>query len=406
MWDVVRDLFSDPLLQASGVVMLSVAAAFLAEYTINKTLVVAASKTRTPVDDAIVEIIRRPVFLSVLVYGLDLAVELVQLPVRVSNPIAAVLKTLIIFVWALAGMRVGSILLQSFSERARPRSMLQPTTLPVFDILLKTLVIAAGIYFIFLAWKIDLTAWLASAGIIGIAVGFAAKDTLANLFSGIFIIADQAYKVKDWIVLDGELRGEVTHIGLRSTRILTPDDVEITVPNAVIGNAQLLNETGGPYTRQRVRIHLSVAYGSDVDQVREVLTQCTLDAPHILTQPKPHARFRELGDSGLVFELWVWIDEPKARELVIDEMTTRVYKSLNAANIEIPYAKQDVYIRQMPARAGPTHMPAMAGPSQMPATAGPGQTPATAGPGQAPPPRSAGLDDNHDALAPHSTGDQ
>ncbi|MFT5274966.1 MAG: MscS family membrane protein [Cryomorphaceae bacterium] len=86
-----------------------------------------------------------------------------------------------------------------------------------------------------------MTAWLASAGIIGIAVGFAAKDTLANLFSGVFILADSPYKLGDYVVLEDNSRGKVTQISLRSTRMLTRDDVEVTVPNSITGNTKIIN---------------------------------------------------------------------------------------------------------------------------------------------------------------------
>lgn len=346
--DMIRELLDQPMIQAAGVVIASIIAAWVIELVIARTFAAAAAKTRTDVDDKIIEIIRRPVFLTVLIYGLDWAADLLVLPPRLGGPIVSLLKTLTIFIWSVASTRVGVVLLQSFAARERKRSMLQPRTLPVFDIMMRVMVLATAVYFMFLAWNIDLTAWLASAGILGVAFGFAAKDTLANLFSGIFILADGPYKVYDWIVLDNQLRGEVTHIGIRSTRILTPDDVEITVPNAIIGNAQLLNETGGPHRRQRVRINLSVAYGSDVDQVREVLIACTEGAPAIMHDPAPRTRFRALGASGLDFELWVWIDDPKSRELMIDDMTTRVYKALNAHKIEIPYSKQDIYIKELP----------------------------------------------------------
>lgn len=346
--DSVLELIDDPLVQAAGIIVGSIIAAWLVELLLSVTLAKAAAKTKTELDDKIVEVIRRPVFLSVLMWGLDWAVEVVALPERFAVPIVSLLQTLTILIWAVAGTRIGSILLTAFAAKERPRSMLQPRSLPVFDILMRIMVVGTTLYFMCLAWHIDLTAWMASAGILGVAFGFAAKDTLANLFSGIFILADGPYKVHDWIVLDKQLRGEVTHIGIRSTRILTPDDVEITVPNAVIGNAQLLNETGGPYTRQRVRINLAVAYGSDIDQVREVLLACTVGAPHLLDKPAPNTKFSKLGNSGLEFELWVWIDQPQFRERVVDDMTGRVYKALNAAHIEIPYSKHDVYIRGLP----------------------------------------------------------
>jgi MscS family membrane protein len=390
--DAILEIIQQPLVQAAGAIVVSIAAALVLEVVITKTLAAAASKTKTDLDDQIVEILRRPIFLSMLLYGLEWAGELLELPDRIAQPIDSLLRTLLILVWAIALMRIGETLLIGLAAREHKRSMLQPRTLPVFDIFMRVVVVASAIYFMFLAWHIDLTAWLASAGILGVAFGFAAKDTLANLFSGIFILADGPYKVHDWIVLDKQLRGEVTHIGIRSTRLLTSDGVEITVPNAVIGNAQLLNETGGPYKRQRIRINVAVAYGSDVDRVREVLLACTEGAPYIMDSPdaaKPTTRFRSLGDSGLLFELWVWLDEPKHRELVVDEMTTRVYKALNAAKIEIPYAKHDVFIKQLPPGFG---------------------LPGLTAPAPASPPRSAqarsGPDHEHDAVTLDGAGDQ
>ncbi len=347
--ELIYELIAMPSIQALGVVAGSIIAAWLVELIISKTLAVAASRTATDLDDAIIEILRRPIFLSVVLYGLDWAVELLALPERFAGSVVSILKTLLIIVWGLATIRIGTIVLHSMSAKARERALLQPRTLPVFDILLKTLVVAGTFYFIFLAWNIDLTAWMASAGIVGIAVGFAAKDTLANLFSGIFILADAPYKVKDWIMLDNQLRGEVTHIGVRSTRILTSDGVEINVPNAVIGNAQLLNECGGPHPRQRLRVKFSVAYGSDIDQVRAVVGAAIAGAPEVLDTPAPVVRFREMGDSGLNFEIWLWFDEPRMRDIIVDDILSRIYKAFNAASIEMPFPKRDIYIKEVPA---------------------------------------------------------
>ena len=346
--DTVRELLEDPLFQAAGIIVLSILAAWLVELLISTTLAKAAEKTKTDVDDKIIEIVRRPVFLSVLLWGLDWAAEVLTLPPRFGGPIESLLQTLIIFIWAVAGTRVGAVLLKAMAARERKKSLLQPRTLPVFDILMRIVVVASALYFMFLAWNIDLTAWLASAGILGVAFGFAAKDTLANLFAGIFILADAPYKVHDWIVLDDKLRGEVTHIGIRSTRIQTPDDVEITVPNAVIGGAQILNETGGPYVRQRVRVAFSVAYGSDVEEVRRVVLEAVDGMDDVRQHPKPRATFDSMGNSGLHFELWIWTDDPRLRELIIDQINERIYNALNRNGIEIPFPKQDVYIRQMP----------------------------------------------------------
>jgi MscS family membrane protein len=346
--DAVLELVKEPLIQAAIGLVASIVGAWLAELIIATAIARLAAKTQTDADDKIVEIIRRPIFLTVLLWGLGYSSSLLLEPESYQNRVVPLLETFTIFIWAIAGTRVGEVLLTTFAAKERPRAMLQTRTLPVFDIFMRILVVSGALYFIFLAWEIDLTAWMASAGVLGIAFGFAAKDTLANLFSGIFILADGPYKVKDWIILDDNRRGEVTHIGIRSTRIMTNDEIEITIPNAVIGNAQLINETGGGSRRQRLRVPFSVAYGSDIAQVREVVLGCIVGAERILDVPTPRTRLRKLADSGLDFELELWFDEPQVRDVIVDDVATRIYNALNAAKIEIPYPKQDVYIRAMP----------------------------------------------------------
>ena len=212
----------------------------------------------------------------------------------------------------------------------------------------KILLVGLASYLLLLTWDINATAWLASAGVVGIAVGFAAKDSLANLFSGVFIVVDAPYKLGDFINLSSSERGMVTHIGLRSTRLLTRDDIEITIPNAVIANSKIINETGGRWAKRRVRVKLGVAYGSDLDRVSEVLLKIGNDHPDTCSHPAPRVRMRSFGESSLDFELLCWIDEPVLHGRITHDLLMSVYKGLNAAGIQIPYAKRDIYIKEMP----------------------------------------------------------
>ncbi len=341
--------FVEPLLIVAG----SVIAAYLLELIIRRTLVVLASRTETTLDDYLIEALRRPIFLSIIFVGLGLAASSFGLEGTSRFVVMAGLKTIAVFVWTVAVIQIGSLLITTVGGSRHGVSMLQPRTIPVFDMVMKILVLGAAVYFMFLAWHVDLTAWLASAGILGIALGFAAKDTLGNLFSGLSILADGSYKLGDWIVVAGtsrgEMRGVVTHIGIRSTRIVTRDDVEVTLPNAMVANAQLINENGGPYVKQRVGIPVDVAYGSDVDRVREVLLECAANEELVERKPEPAVRFRAFGGSGLAFELLVWLEDPARREMLIDRLNVAVYKAFAAGKIEIPYKKHDVYIKQMPA---------------------------------------------------------
>ena len=348
IYQTIIELWANPWVQTGVLILGSFVVAQIMEFVFRRTLMVLAEKTKNDLDDKIFAAVRRPAFWTIVMVGVLVAIE--RSGIRGKFIIYGIVTSIVIVAWTSASIKVVAALLEAVSSRAKPDSIVQPRTLPVFDMLTKILVISVAAYFAFLTWKIDVSAWLASAGIVGIAVGFAARDTLANLFAGIFLLADNIYKVGDFIVLNNDpgLRGRVTRIGMRSTRILTLDDVEITVPNSLIGNATLINEVGGPSVRQRIRTIVSAAYGSDVDKVFEVLGRCGSDIPGVSNHPTPVVRFTTFGASGLDFELLVWITDPAQRNEIISRLNRRIYKEMNAAGIEIPYSKHDVYIKEMP----------------------------------------------------------
>jgi small-conductance mechanosensitive channel len=271
-----------------------------------------------------------------------------QLPPPFPRAVTGLLGTLAVFVWAGALLRICRVVLEGWSRLADRVTWIEARTLPLFDNLAKLLVIGGALYALLEIWNLDVGPWLASAGIVGIALGFAAKDTLANFFGGLFVIVDAPYKLGDWIVLDTGERGRVTHIGLRSTRLLTRDDIEITLPNAQIANAKITNETGGPSAKERITLTVGVAYGSDVDQVRRVLEECGRDVDHVVDDPAPRVRFTSFGDSALIFRLLCWVDEPVLRGLCLDSLHTMVYKRFAQEGIQIPFPQRDVYLKEMP----------------------------------------------------------
>jgi small-conductance mechanosensitive channel len=306
-----------------------------------------AKTSSNDIDDQIVSLLHRPVFLSFVLMGLSLGTRRIGLPDAPTFITIGILKTLAIFVWYNTLNRVMSLVVRALS-RTKERKIVQTGMLSLLHNVLKIVAVALTVYFLFLAWKIDVTAWLASAGIVGLALSFAAKDTLSNLFAGVSIIMDAPYKAGDFIILDSGERGLVTDIGLRSTRILTRDDVEITVPNGIIGNGKIINEAGGPSEQHRIRVAVGVAYGSDVDHVIEVFAGVATDHAEILKHPEPRVRFRRFGESSLDFELLGWIARPVDRGRVTHELNCAVYKALNSNQIEIPFPQRDLHVRTMP----------------------------------------------------------
>jgi len=256
----------------------------------------------------------------------------------------------VVLFWLLALWKACGLLMAAFSRNKKRFVAIQKHTVSLFDNLVKVILFVLAAYAVLRIWDQDVTGLLTAGGIFGIAVGFAARDTLANLFAGIFIFADGTYKIGDFINLESGERGMVTHVGIRSTRILTRDDVEITIPNAVLGNAKIINESGGPHVKYRVRIKVGVAYGSDIDRVREILEEIAKTEDRICKSPVPRVRLRQFGSSSLDFELLAWVHQPILRGQVIDAMLCQIYKRFLEEEIEIPYSKSDVYVKELPTK--------------------------------------------------------
>jgi len=347
MLQILSSWLAVPAVRAAVIIVATIIGAIIVERVLHRVLMLMADKTETDLDDRIIRLLRRPVFLTAIFVGVYLATSAMR--ADLSEPARrmtrAAIITLGVLLWAGAAMRIGSMILKALSRRKREGAVVQPSTLPLFDISFKVLLVVVGAYVVFLAWNIDLTAWLASAGIVGVAVGFGAKDSLANLFAGIFILVDAPYRVGDVVVLDDQLRGRVTTIGIRSTRILTMDGIEVTIPNGLIGNSRIVNEAGGPDPKQRLKVAVQSAYGSDIDRVREVLLACADDVKDVCLEPAPMVRFENFGDSGLDFVLLAWVTTPSARDQVLDVLNTRIYKAFADADLEIPFPQRDLNIK-------------------------------------------------------------
>ena len=338
----------NPWLQATVVLGVSLLLAWIFDRFVTTLLRGFAERTRSQIDDHLVDHVHRPIYFSLILIGLALSTRLLQVPEPFDFIALSILQTVAYLVWTVFLLRVIRSILRHVAADEKRVAVLHPQTLPLFENLAIIVIVVLAVYVIFTAWNIDMTAWLASAGIVGIAVGFAAKDTLANLFSGVFIMADAPYKIGDYVVLDTGERGEITHIGIRSTRLKTRDDIEVTVPNAIMGNTKIINESGGPYQKFRIRVRVGVAYGSDIDQLEAILMEIALHNEQVCIDPEPRVRFRAFGASSLDFELLCWVEEPGARGFVTHQLLSAIYKRLNAEGIEIPYSKQDLYIKELP----------------------------------------------------------
>ena len=343
----ILTVFGDtPLMQAAFVVIISFAIASVFKYLIIVGLKKLIAKSRVVALNGLLDLLHSPIYYTVLLIGFASALSLLN-PSHLLIDLS-ILMSIGMVVWTLFLLKANKVLLMGLVLHPSKFNSFNSKTLPLFQNIFNIIIVVLAVYLLFSIWNVDMTAWLASAGIVGIAVGFAAKDTLANLFSGVFIMADAPYKVGDYVVLDSGERGAITNIGIRSTRMLTRDDIEITIPNSVMGNTKIINESGGPHEKSRCRVPVGVSYDSDIDRVRSVLHEVANKEESLCKDPEPRVRFRRFSGSALDFELLVWIDKPESRGRVLDLLNSEIYKQFKLNDIEIPYSKHDLYIKDMP----------------------------------------------------------
>ena len=192
---------------------------------------------------------------------------------------------------------------------------------------------------------IPVTAIFASAGIAGVAVALAARETLANFFGGISIFLDRPFRAGDYIVLSSGERGEVKAVGMRSTRLQTRDDITITIPNSIITNGKVVNQSL-PQPSVRVKIKVGVAYGTDIDRVESILLELAAHNELVMSAPEPRVRFRAFGESALDIELNCWASRPQDRGRLIHQLNRAIYQRFGKEDIVIPYPQMDVHVRR------------------------------------------------------------
>ncbi len=342
-WDF---LAAYPLVLALIIVIVGVGLAIIGRAVVlHSGARITRSRTSDRLDQRLLRIVANVAALVVAYLAVVLAIQVLGLPERLEQIAIRIVLSLLVLRLMKSAMRASHVGLEILSLVRDRFAIVEERTIPLFDLIMTVLIVAITAYVLLQIWNIDPTAWLASAGVIGIAVGFAARDTLANLFAGFFIIGDAPYKLGDYIVLDTGDRGEVTKVGIRSTRLLTRDDVEITVPNSEMANAKIYNESGGRWVKFRIRLQVGVAYGSDVDQVVALLERVAGEHETVCKEPNPRVRMRGFGDSSLDFELLCWVNHPADRGSVTHELYMHIYKELNCEGIEIPFPQRDIWVR-------------------------------------------------------------
>ncbi len=243
----------------------------------------------------------------------------------------------------LMNMLVGAMVLLLFwiiwrilRSWALPRwnSRLDKTSAAFVETVLKACIITIAVLAALGAGGIKTTTVLASLGVLGLTIGFAARDMLSNIISGILIFIDRPFTIDDLVEIEGNY-GRVQRISLRSTRIITNDGKMLAVPNTEVMTKTVISYTNFPHLR--LDIDFTIGVTVDIDQVRDILLSLVVSKPQFLKSPPPQVVVMSLNDYNTGMELRVWLDDERDHTQQRLDLRELVYKELTKANIEMPF---------------------------------------------------------------------
>lgn len=323
----------------------------------------------------IVAILRFPLFNLIFLAGLLLAVHLATFSAPVAFASKAIIKSIMIAVVGLSIYRFIKIFLEHTSYKGG-KGIIQIKTLPLFTNTAMVFVLIGASHQIFQVWNVDMTALLASAGIAGLAIGMAAQGMLADVIAGVLILTDNPYNVGDVIQLEsGEsaVKGRVTRIGMRSTRIMNEYNVEIIMPNSLMATMRILNQSSSDKKIGISSLQIKTASNVDSKHIRRLFTEIILSHPEVLRDEELEVLILDFNDCTVTWELVFCTAEADWEEHVAAAIRETIYQRMikdgirfalptehdlamlkmadskqEIAITHLPDSKQDIHIKEMP----------------------------------------------------------
>jgi small-conductance mechanosensitive channel len=305
-------------------------------------------RTRSRFDDVVLQALRTPLAWLIVFVGIQIALgRLTFLSANWRQRREDLIFVLYVAVGYLFLHRLISSLARWYTLEIakRTESRLDEHVVPFAQRVVIILLAVIAFIITLSHFGVDVSALVTTLGIGSLAIALAAQATLADTIAGMAIIADRPFGIGDRIeILELGTWGDVTDIGLRSTRIRTRDNRMVIVPNSVIGQSLVVNHSV-PSTVYRVETHVGVAYGVDIDKVRGIMIEAVQAQEWVMKDRLIEALFIEYGDSALIFRVRCWIEHYVETRRIIDKLNSCLYRALNEARIEIPSPVRTLYHR-------------------------------------------------------------
>jgi small-conductance mechanosensitive channel len=336
---------------AAATIIFGVLLALVARMVV-RWLQAKAGKTDTQMDDIIIAAIGTPVQVAIVAVSVYIALKyfnLIPASVRwILDPRFVTAFYIIMAAWIISSFIHDLISIYGHHLAEKSEDDWDDRLIELLKLVIKYVVWFIGVMLIMSVFEINITPFLAGAGIAGLAVALAAQDIISNFFGGAIITVDKPFRVGDRIKVD-TYYGDVITIGPRSTRLKTLDYQIVTIPNNKITTNVIVNYAE-PDQKLRITIPVSVAYGTNPKKVKDILleiAQATIkNTEYILEDPGPKAFFYEFSDSCLKFNLYVWAKKYNLPDEVMDAINVQIAERFAKEGIEIPFPQVDVRLKK------------------------------------------------------------
>jgi small-conductance mechanosensitive channel len=333
------------------IIIIGVLLALIARYIV-RWLESKAGETDTHLDDIIIAAIGTPVQVAIIAISLYVASTYFRiLPESLQWILESRYVTafyIFMGAWILSTFLHDLIRIYGHRFAEKSTGDTDDRLVGLLELVIRYVIWFVAAMLILSVFEINITPFLAGAGIIGLAVAFAAQDIISNFFGGAIITIDKPFKVGDRIKVD-TYYGDVISIGPRSTRLKTLDYQIVTIPNNKITTNVIVNYAE-PDQKLRIAVPVSVAYGTDPHKVKDILLDIASEVikttEYLIADPPPKVFFNEYSDSSLKFILYVWAKKYNLPDEVKDAVNTRIADRFAAEGIEIPFPQMEVRVKK------------------------------------------------------------
>lgn len=335
-----KEIITSLFIVGGAFVLSKVLQIFLARY-----LKKIAQKTKTDIDDVLLQIFTKPLYIFILLLGLYFGLISLSSLKAHSQLLTKIFKVIFIFLFAYVLAKTISFLIIRWLK-VEKKFEKTPRIIGVF---LSFVIYLIAFLIILDTLGIKITPLLTTLGIGGLAIGLALQSTLSDFFAGLHLISDRPIRTGDFIELEGGISGFVEDIGWRSTKIRTLPNTIVVVPNSKIAQSIITN-LSAPEEEMSVVIQCGVSYTSDLEKVEKVTIDVAKEIQKNIEGAvkdfEPFVRYHTFGDSNINFSIILRVKKPVYKWIVVHEFIKALKKRYDKEGIEISWPVRKVYLEK------------------------------------------------------------